>query len=521
MLTCLLACASDPVRTQIDMPTGSELKSGQLVDLNLDGQRDLVLIAWTPARRRARELRAHFARDTQADSGRFSSEPDLFLELPQDVIAVSFADVHPDAGREVLLTGPRAVFLWRPHAPDEASRVQLFCQHESLWQIPDHQEALLGANTVVDLDGNGLEDLLLPEAGGWRVVHQELVDQERRFDPETRLRLPIDAEREDARARFGREGRDEASGVVTESNSDGTEVSLGLGSQDGWPTTLASASQSLPALQAHDFDGDGDLDLMALTRWELWVWIQESAGTWTPAPSQRFPSPVERDDARRFDVSFSAHAGMFDGDPKVDVVFVAGDKRSKDARTQVLLFDQKEGSLFGERGVPSSLVVIPGYAGDPSLVDLDGDGSRDFVATVFRPDALDAVRSAASGRIDLELRAYRNQDGQLGRKPVLQEQLSLDVEAEEAGYFARFIGDVNGDGSSDLLLRESPGRLVIRTLKRKGNGFVLDTKDLAATEIHEEAVLVLPARDSLEGLEVLALHDGGLVHWSLLRGQSR
>src|SRR6185436_1054289 len=140
------------------------------------------------------------------------------------------------------------------------------------------------------------------------------------------------------------------------------------------------------------------------------------------------------DRERRLDVSYGSLVADVDGDRRADCVMLAGDKRSDDVRTQVLVYVQaKSGDaaspLFGAKGVPSQLLRIAGFAGSPQLVDVDGDGRRDFVCGAVRVDgALDVARAAGSGTLDAEMYVYRNRGAAFSERPDLVFRVAVKAE---------------------------------------------------------------------------------------------
>jgi hypothetical protein len=503
VLLALLLGIRAPGSSRVELPEPLTLRNAGLIDIDADGRRDLVLAVYAPGRRRTREFRAHLCLE---DGSTFASEPDLRFGLTSDVIAVAVADVASDPGRELLLLSARGVFLLRPGASEESEGVELLFEHDLFWSIPDVDEMLDASSAVKDLDGDGLDDLVLPEEGGWRVAMQRRTKAGTSFELSS-LRLPHDPLREQALVRFGSRDTQSPGSVHAEGSEGGLRIGLQAGSPIEQQTRLASASISLPALLPRDYDGDGDLDLMAFTGREILLWIQSEGGKWSREPNSTLPAPVQRDEERGFQFNFTAEAEDFDGDRRVDVLFFAADTRSKESRTQVLFYDQAKAPLFGDEGMASSLVIVPGLAGPPELVDLDGDGDLDLVVATFRPDALDAVRSASSGRIDLELRAHRNRAGRFRTKPDLQAALSVKVAEEDSDFFLHFLGDENGDGLADLLVRDSARRLEVRALRASGDEWKLEGAPFAVRALEEKARLYISEPDADRRVQVLAFDE--------------
>jgi hypothetical protein len=230
--------------------------------------------------------------------------------------------------------------------------------------------------------------------------------------------------------------------------------------------TLVSVAERVPAPAWLDWDADGDLDLLLQTRTALHVWPQADGG-FAEAPGLSLALPVAADRTRALDASYSAHAVDLDRDRRADYAVFAGDKGSDDVRTQGLFFPQAavaEGPpLFGAEGRPASLLVFAGFLSDPDFRDLDGDGYPELVVRTFRPDLIDALRSAASETIDVEMFVYRNRAGALARRPDLARKFAVALDDGELEL--EFLGDLTGDGLSELLVRDTPERVRILSLR--------------------------------------------------------
>jgi len=297
-------------------------------------------------------------------------------------------------------------------------------------------------------------------------------------------------------------------------------VAITLGDDEG-PRDLVAVSESVPAPQFTDFDGDGRSDLVAQTSRELLVWLQRPGGTFPEAPDGRHDQPVPADRERRLDVSYGAYVADLDGDRRADCVMLAGDKRSEEARTQVLVYVQarsgdEESPLFGAKGLPSQLLRIGGFAGSPQLVDVDGDGLPDLVVGAVRLDgALDAARAASSGTLDAQIYVYRNRGGAFSDRPDLSYDLSIRADGLRKSrneVVARFFGDVTGDGVRDLFVRDDPERVSVRMTRRTDDGLTVVAQPL--WEMHVEADAKIALREPRRGgaTELLVLEDAQVLH---------
>lgn len=515
-----------PTLSSVQLPKGSELIDALYADVDGRGAADVV-VARTDESGSRRILSVHLS--DAANDDRLSRSPSATMDLPPDVVAFLVADVHPDPGAEVVLLNARGAFAWRPTGGAEPPIVRLF-EVDFLWQIPGAWDGRAGLEVFAwpsgarDLNGDGLDDLCLPEPEGYRIALQ--VDDEVRF-PRTHV-LSIPGNSEGAvlleRGPGGRKG-------AARARRRNREVAVGFGEEglsfEERAGPLVSIFETTPAPGIIDWDADGDLDVMAYTKDEVLVWRQQQGAGFASAPSLRLGAPVERDVGRELDVSFSAHAVELDGDGRADCVVFAGDKRSDDIRTQAMVFvrgtEPEADPLFGAEGVPRQLLLLAGFVATPRFADVDQDGRLDMILSVVRPDLIDAVRAASTERLDVQLYVYLNQGGTFSRRPDLEHKLSFAADSTE--YSLRFVADVDGNGLLDLFVRDvdgsgedqGRGRLVVHRLRKERDRLTLVERPLWELSIDEDARVRFPGahlrRGGREAILVLEEEQLLCVRW--------
>lgn len=416
------------------------------------------------------------------------------VDLTPDVVAIATGDVLVGNGAELLLFNGSGAFALAPLAGE--ARAERIVECDFLWQVPDPSTVHVWQDGVLDFDGDGLEDLLLPEPGGFLLCAQRRPRTQGAFGLASRLRVPeeadsggvwVSATRREGPAVRGRRQRPSYTLELTE----GEEETIGTR-----PATLVQASESVSSPHLADWDADGDLDLMVQTSHHLHIFAQDR-GAFAEAVAHSLELPVDVDAARRLDTSYSSHAVDLDLDRRADCVIFAGDKRSEDVRTQGLFFTQagaKEGPApFGKDGRPSNLLVFAGFISGPRFIDLDGDRYPELVLRAVRPDLIDQLRSASSKAIDAELYVYRNRRGVLSRQPDVTWKRTIPLERFQ--LTAEFCGDLTGDGIQELLARDEPEKLRVMFLRAQGSGdkssWTLFDKPLWETAIHEDAAVEL------------------------------
>lgn len=510
-------CAASPVQRELarvrtaQLPATFSAGSAAVADLDGDGADDLIVSA---ALRSDASRRSLFLFRTEGvELGPFAAGREV--ELALDVTAWAAGDVHPDPGDELVLFTARGAFLARPDAAEE-ERFARLVEADFLWQLPDDAAAFLFQSALVDLDGDGRTDLFLPEPGGYAAAFRA----EAGFSPAVHLRVPFEAAAVGAylSAEDGRAGW----------RGERTEVQLGLAHSVGagvddelrLPSTLLTVVESVSAPQLVDWDADGDLDLLAQTQTGLHVFVQADRG-FRPPLSQRLPVEADRD--RRLDASYSSHAIDLNADRRVDCVVFAGDSKKSEVRTQALVYVQgagrgdsaqtPEAPLFGPRGRPQDLLVFAGFVVRPDFVDVDGDGVLDLVISGVRPDLIDQLRSISSESIEADLFVYRGTGRGFSRQPDLAHTLNVPLERFEPT--ARFVGDLTGDGTSELLLRDDPERLRVLMVRppRGGKGpFEVIERPLFELRIHERASIELASGPVARLSDLLVLERSQVQH---------
>lgn len=498
-------------QTARQLPQGLEADGALLADLDRDGKVDLLVGAHAEDRRYARSL---LVWNAIADGG--ASAP-LRLDLTPDVVAWSVGDVHADPGAEIVLFSAASVFAWRAGAP-EGERFARLLSCDFLWQIPERDEAWLLPRAVVDFDGDALDDLLIPEPGGWRFALQRRATPDAPADFSLQRRLSVPPEPSDWEGL----GPETAGGAAVRGGSRGSTMSFavdlsGETEEAGAPATLLAMVESAPAPQLLDWDGDGRLDLAAQTVERLHVWRQGEDGALADLPTGSFELPVVADRVRRLDASYSSAALDLDGDRRSDVVILAGDARSEDVRTQLMCFQSKSAPAaqgardpFGERGVPQDLLVLAGFVVSADFEDLDGDKLPELVARTVRPDLIDQLRSAASETIDAELFVYANVGGRLARRPSLAWRYTVPIKAFLPTV--SFLGDSSGDRAADLLVRDQPARLRLLALRVQGQAWSLVERPLWEATCDPDAEVLLLDAPGRPAKDVVLLEPSRVVH---------
>lgn len=456
------------LQAELALAAGETLIDARLEDFDGNGQADLVL-ELSSASGRALAL---YARRPAAPH--FAARADERIALPADAIGYAFGDFALAPGRELVLFGARGLYVRALGQGENASLTPLLAC-SLLWQAAGREGVASLQDAVLDLDADGLDDLAVAEPSGLRIALQRRAEASVRFDEQQLALRSVPGP-----GNFGRGGGARISLSLALDSEERQRFGLSSG-------PLVELEERIPSPRFVDCDGDGRLDLAALEGYELCVWLQRG-GRFEAAPQARQPLPLDRSRARALDVSFACALEPLDADARADCLIVASDDRSEGVRTQVLCYAQAKTdgprSFFGEKGVPTTLLAIDGFASEPLLVDLDGDGARDLALLALVPQ-LFSMAGGSSARGQLLL--FRNQGGRFARKPELTTELGSASE-ERVELALRALNDADGDGCRELLAVEGE-RVQVRALRRSSKGIELDARPLADVPLPPEARL--------------------------------
>lgn len=251
--------------------------------------------------------------------------------------------------------------------------------------------------------------------------------------------------------------------------------------------TIALDKQ-VASMAVGDFNGDGRTDIACLgTPDRLIVYFQPVSGEWKEHTTVRVPDVAP--------AQWNMAAGDLNGDGKDDLVILG--------RQQTYIFlQQPKRGLTG----PTILMNTSEKLALAQVADLDGDGRKDlcYLAGDSQDRTLCARLQDASGRLGPELqfevdrprsvsyaqitggpaRDVLTIDGQTGRLRILQLKHPAGSSEEPAGRLVQTgfgrqdsesardfaLGDVDGDGLTDLVVTDPDGAGVILFRQRKGEG---------------------------------------------------
>ena len=157
---------------------------------------------------------------------------------------------------------------------------------------------------------------------------------------------------------------------------------------------------------------------------------------------------------------------------------------------------------------------LGGFISDPVFQDLDGDGFPELSLRAVRPDLIDQIRSATSESIESDFYVYRNHRGTLSKQPDVVRSRAIPL--ERFSLTAEFLGDLTGDGLSELFVRDEPEKLRILMLRAQGprdkSTWSLLEKPLWERDVSDKAQVWIGAPAGAEKSSLFIL-EGTQLHW--------
>ena len=480
-----------------------ELLSWRFVDLDRDGQVELVLAVRPPSG--ARELRVH-----AVSAERVDPRPRQVVPVLDDVVAFGVGDVRDEPGAELLFLTRAGLWSYSPALAGYRDNVAPLVRAELVYELPD-PHALPCWAFVLPAEGRDL--VLVPEREQlslWGPDPEQGGAYARRAIFPTRAAPEGTSDRAPSAPQHGVEVRVEDD-----------EAFLLDGERD--PDALFSVAHGYLAPALVDLDGDGWLDLVVDRGDELALHLGSPAGPpEVPTRVERLPEEL-RSDADR---SLELRLVDLDGDRFLDLLALLEEdvEGFRNGVQRLLLYHGDPQALLREK--PDQVLRFEAAVLRADLADVDGDGRRDLaVRKLELPTMLETMTG-------LEFRytylVYLGEKRGLARRPVLEQTETYDEESVARLAANRELSlDCDGDGIADLVEIDLAGRIAIRRLRRESSFLRGDTWSVESTpwKLFEDAgeILSLSVADrNGDGLaDVVSAGERRLtVLWSV-RGSER
>ncbi|QDU83001.1 FG-GAP repeat protein [Planctomycetes bacterium Pla163] len=440
------------------------------------------------------------------DGRGYRAEPLHEVDILEDVIAYGFADVRAEAGRELILVTRTGAWSYSLTKRGYRGNIERLVDAPLLLDVPSPR-ALPFWPYVLEAPGG--DRLLLPEREGFAV-----------YGPRAATGDDEDGAAYERIARFAAFEVPEAAGGAATRDRRGSAgadeegvafVLLGgargplLPEFEGGGSLLSDTKgYAAPALA--DVNGDGAADLVLLTEGGLQVHLSR-AGRFTAQPDrvEAFPDYLSGSEEEQ-----SPRLRLVDldgdGDPDVLATIEREADGFADSDVRVLLLINDGRRLLPEK--PNQVMRFETASLRIDVVDANADGRPDLSMRKFNlPTLMDAVTGLEFSLTYLVYFGEKARDRVVARKPALKQTQTFDENGvAEVIKFRRFELDCSGDGRPDLVEIDLSGRIAIRRLVFDSGFFSGDT-----WELERDPWKRFDTRGDVRQLDVLDLNGDGLA----------
>jgi hypothetical protein len=421
-----------------------------LEDLNGDGLADLVDYRWR--RGFGRELLIYH----QSADGRFSPNPQ-FVEIKTEIIAVGFADLRPEPGKELVLFANNGVFSLSTAIEGYAGNLKPLFEWKLIADVPDPDQVQF-FNGIGDIDGDGQVDLLIPGTETYGLFRNTGPEQFQLATEFSTLNLELDP---GLRPR----GDGDLNASIDINSRDGIKLQISAaqptpfsGFLDEWDArsedtdNLLRAENWMPPALLADFNGDQRQDIVFINvgqdiRGQVNLMLQRNDGSFPARPDWQGPIDT-RGDIRMMELN---------GDDLMDMVRLNGEGNEWTAffyinRSTSFQFDQ-----------PDQVMRFSGYDVDLQVIDIDGDGRPELNVSYYTIPVVEAIRN--TGIVRTQLIYTRDSESLFGRRP--QSRLEESFSASNVRGLTEQMSlrrDVDGDGRPDALYITDEGAIAAKRI---------------------------------------------------------
>jgi hypothetical protein len=360
--------------------------------------------------------------------------PDQTWVAPAEAAALMFGDYSEAPGIEVGYLCATGAFVWEirdgRYGP-EAKRLILAETFFDLAQV----DSLPFWWWPVDLDANGLTDLLLPQSDSYRLYMQT--------EP-------------------GVYGRAFPLAVGTSSRADES------GAAD------VRVVKSLARVETRDVDGDFRDDVCVVAKDEFVYWLQGTkkegearAPSFPSEPSGRFQLRFLRQKEKKDQIATAiTYLCELNRGGGVDFVasYTAGSLANIDKVTTDYYMYLGNGGQPIDNLAPNWRISLPGISVNPQIEDLDADGHPDIAVSSFETSTVSNAGKVVFQKVPVEhyIYLFDREKQRFSPEYDYKETLYVDLDRISAGGGTPrlvFRGDFDGDGRKDVLRLDSEGWL--------------------------------------------------------------
>lgn len=423
-LAVLLALAAAPADSwslaALDLPANASVVLSD--DLDGDGLGDLLFVA-------GRDAAVYFLSD-----GTTGPAPDLTFRIAADAVFLDLGDVDGDPARELVVLTRGGVEAYRFGGRRVAGPTLVAgpaADDVCLYPVADSD--VMWNDFLLDLDGAGAEDVVLPTDAGYRVYL-------RGADP----------------LAFA------PAGVIPV--LPGGALSLSPGSDLG----AVEQTLEMPRIFTGNVTGDARPEVLTFDGHSVCAYRRPDApdGEW-PLVLERTLYEGEASLAESLFSSRNVRIEDLDATGLSCLLVVRSLEGAIDffSRAAGAADSAPEAEPLGERRT----LKLGGWILPPKLIDLDGDQRIDLLApTVEAINPLKLMRIFATKSFTMKYSIFRNRDGvRYARTPDEVREITFPLQYETEGMrpsvayqmVYSFDGDFDGDGAKDFMAKTAPARL--------------------------------------------------------------
>lgn len=435
-----------------EIPTPEWPNQLAMADLNGDGREDLILPQWTADT--GRQLLVFL----QQSNNRFPAQPSRYIAIVPEVVAVSFADIRPEPGAELLLFTGTAAFSLSAAIDGYNGNIRPLFDWPLVAAIPDRRVVEF-LPPATDMTGDGHVDLLLPGPEGygvWQGGPDEQFTLAHRFatvnEDLNPAALPDSGGRFSTQVQFNRQD-----GLVVRINARPNTAFEDFLHHAGHDESdlLLDRSVWLPPAVLHSMTQAGSNDIVFLNigndiRGQINVLAQGSDGTYSDQLTWQGPIDMEGDILLQ----------NINGDALTDVIRIV-----EDANDWTVHFYLNRGGHF-DFDQPDQVMRFSGYDLQLNISDILGDGHPELSISYYTIPVVNAIRNTSIVRTQLLYGNNSNQDQhRFNNRP--------DFSLEEAFSASSIRGlsspividtDFDGNGRADALYLSADGTLAAKAI---------------------------------------------------------